>query len=707
MDSIDSNSDQLAAVDEMEGSVDLNVEKPVFQTLYDLDEDERDAVLKDFTEKFQDSRDFMSRLYPRMKKNYKRYQSIAEPLVNAAGQKLKGRSNLYIPYPWAIVESEMPRMAGRLPRIRAFPRKTAERAKVNKIQDNLYYTFDRMNYIQKQIQWLRQYSIYGWSPLFYFWRSEVREGLLQRVGRQLKRVTKTVWDDFDCSVLDVWDSFMQPGVEDLTQGDFFIFRQWLSKNDIKARVEQGMFYDDVVEKMENGQTQVAASEEGKRDRDELAGFQKTLSKHAYGMHEVAYLLEDSKITVMIDRMVLARCGDNPNPLQTKPVINVNLMPMIGEPIGKSTIDQLAGLPEKLNAFTNARTENIAQLIQRVFLAKRYSNTDFNNMKATPGNIILTDDLGSIKELEKHDIGQSSEREILTTKEEMQFVSGVSDFIVGVRSAARLSDTATGVSTIVREANARFALKLATFESGSLKPLVEAAHAYNSVYMPEEKAIHVHGPEGWVLSTVTLDDIICECEFQIEPGSSAPLDQLSRREFLLQLLDRVKAMPQVVDMRKYMREVLEAGDIRNGEDLLYKRDEMLPMAEDMELLRGENIALLQGQTIELKGNDRLHLAGHLHLLDSVEFTRMPQANQAATMAHIQEHMRRYTAEQAAAIEAGRTTLFGGGGGAEQSAGGAAVPVGAAGGAGLPAAGGMQLPSVESPNGGAIPPSAGLG
>ena len=623
-------------------------DKPLFENLYDITPDKRDEVLDKMNKQYSAARDFMSTLYPRMIANYKAYRSIAEPMRDELNREVTGRANLYVPYPWAIVETELPRLAGRLPRIRAFPRREAQRAKVEVIQDNLYYSFDRMNFVHKQILWMRQHAIYGFSPMYFFWRSESKR-VLERVRDEatglfkLARPTKVVWDDFDCNVLDVWDCFMQPGVEDLETSDWFFFREWLSMRDIEARIDNGVFYPEVKEEMKShAGSNYQNLDEGRRDRDQLATIQRGLSEHSYGKHEVVYRLEDDRITVMIDRKVLARFGDNPNPLQVKPVLNVNLMPVNSEPLGISTIDQLAGLPTKLNMLSNARLDNIALLINRVFLAKRYSQTDFNNLVFSPANVILTDDLDSIKVLDVPDIHASSAHEIVATKEEIQFVSAVSDFLVGVKSSARLSDTATGVSTIVREANARFAIKLATFESGPLRRLIEACHAYNMVYQPEEKMIHVHGPEGYRMFNVNIEDILVDAEFAVEPGSSAPLDQLSRRDYLIQLLDRAQRAPQTVDQYKLWREVFEAGDFRNAEDMLLPKPTEMTTAEDAELIAAENMALLQSQTIELLGDDAMHIRGHLELVQSDAFQRSTEQVKTAVMSHLQAHVQKFTA-----------------------------------------------------------------
>lgn len=619
--------------------------KATFQKLYELSEEEAEAIKTDFIGRLQESTDYMeANFHDSMLKNYKKYKSVADPILDKRGNEIKDRANIFIPYPWGIVETEIPRLAGRLPRIRAFPRRKALRAKVDVIQDNIYYTFDRMDFVRKQIDWVRQHSIYGWSPLFYFWREEERQVLVKvptdvEGVYQIVKKRKKVWDDFDCRVLDVWDVFFQPGVCAPEDGDYLFFREFVSHKDLKRLVAAGEIYGTVLEELKSPFT--GSTADGVTvQRDTLAKIKRGQGKYGYGAHEMMYMLEDDRVVIMIDRKVLARVSDNPHPLQKKSIITMSLTKLPSEAVGMSTVESLAGEVAKLNGLSNARLDNIAQLIRRVFVAKKLSpQTDMNNLVARAGNIIYVDDINeTIRELQLSDIGTSSAHEIMVTKEEMQFVTGISDFVVGVRGSARLADTATGVSTIVREANARFALKLAAIESGPLRSLVEAAHAYQMTFMPDERMIWVHGPKGYRIRNVKIEEILCECDFTLEPGSSIPLDQLTRRESLTNLLDRSMRSPQIVNQRAMWREVMEAHDLRNADELLLD-PEPVGAAEDAELIEGEHVALLQGQPIELAGDDLRHLQEHQQLMNSEEFSSSAEDIKASIMDHIGQHVSR--------------------------------------------------------------------
>lgn len=651
--------------------VDANLESkevPDFQKLYELSDSDKEDIVRQQNTRLKASLQYMTNIHPGWIKAFKKYRSIAEPLKDAVGRQMVGRANLYIPYPWAIIETEMPRLAGRLPRVHAFPRHSMEEKKIQQIQNLIYYSLDRMGFLRLQQLWLRQYEIYGMSPLVYYWRNETKK-VFERVKDpelgtyKIQRTEKVIWDDFAGRVIDVFDSFLQPGVDQIEDGDWWMFREYVSEKDLKDRVAAGTLYPEVLNYTSENKTGSAFSsrqnDTGRAERDSLISNLKDnvgFSQHSYGRYELIWTLESNRVIAMLDGKVLAACGDNPEPLQRKAMINLNLMPQVNEPIGISTIEALAGLPDKLNALSNARMDNISLLVNRVILANRFAPIDFDNLIMTAGNVIFggQEPDKDIKVLDIPDIGDSSAREIMTTKEELQFTTGISDFIVGVKSSARLADTATGVSTIVREGNARFALKLATYEAYPLRRLVEAIHTYNMTFMPEEKRIHVLGPNGYLVQDIKLDDILCECDFIIEPGSSMPLDQLSRRDAFLQLLDRAMQLPQIVDLPKILKEVFASFEIPSPEDYLLKKD-MVPEAEDVQLAQAENIALAQGQQIALIGNDQLHMMVHQRGLVG---NGDPEAMQRI-QDHIAQHQQRLTAMVQPALAQGQTSLFGGG------------------------------------------------
>ena len=257
-----------------------------------------------------------------------------------------------------------PRLAGKLPRIRIAARKEVDKKAIEKRQDYLYYVFDRMKFLRVQTLWHRQFAIYGWSPLYYYWRNENRKVLVKETdpmtGQQrLVKKEVAVYDDFWCRVLDVFDCFMQPGCFSPDEGDWFIFRELVSKSDLLKLAQDGTFYPEVAEYLREGKSFSKNSDTGRTSRDALVGNTRDELPHTWGKYELFWCLEDERIVCTLGGEVLCMVSDNPNPLQKKPVINLNLTELVSEPIGISTIEGLAGLPDKLNALTNARLKLIS------------------------------------------------------------------------------------------------------------------------------------------------------------------------------------------------------------------------------------------------------------------------------------------------------------------------------------------------------------
>jgi len=155
-----------SVVDREEKETDSNKFILLDDSLSDKDKDEN---LTDFMARFKASKDHMEKLYPAMLENYKRYRSIADPILDEFGNEVKGRSNLYVPYPWAITESELPRLAGRLPKVRAFPRNRTERTKTQSIQDLIYSRLhEAVEHIQDPCKEIIPYSFLSLLEGLYF-----------------------------------------------------------------------------------------------------------------------------------------------------------------------------------------------------------------------------------------------------------------------------------------------------------------------------------------------------------------------------------------------------------------------------------------------------------------------------------------------------------------------------------------------------------
>jgi hypothetical protein len=142
--------------------------------------------------------------------------------------------------------------------------------------------------------------------------------------------------------------------------------------------------------------------------------------------------------------------------------------------------------------------------------------------------------------------------------DMDRVSGVSDYMRGAMPEIRR--TATEAAIAQDASNARAAEKLATIEldiGQCANRLVQLAQQY----MTGEQVVRVVGSNSiplWV--QFDRDYISGDFDFQVEAGSTQPVNESFRRQMALQMVDAMAPFAQagVVDMAALARHVLQFG-----------------------------------------------------------------------------------------------------------------------------------------------------
>jgi hypothetical protein len=142
--------------------------------------------------------------------------------------------------------------------------------------------------------------------------------------------------------------------------------------------------------------------------------------------------------------------------------------------------------------------------------------------------------------------------------DMDRVSGVSDYMRG--SMPEIRRTATEAAIAQDASNARAAEKLATIEldiGQCANRLVQLAQQY----MTGEQVVRVVGSNSiplWV--QFDRDYISGDFDFEVEAGSTQPVNESFRRQMALQMVDAMAPFAQagVIDMAALARQVLQFG-----------------------------------------------------------------------------------------------------------------------------------------------------
>ena len=152
--------------------------------------------------------------------------------------------------------------------------------------------------------------------------------------------------------------------------------------------------------------------------------------------------------------------------------------------------------------------------------------------------------------------------------DVEQISGVTEYQRG--GLPEIRRTATEAAIMQDAANARAADKLATIE-GCIAAVAERLVALAQQFMTGEQVARVFGRDGepmWV--TFDRDFIAGQFDFEVEAGSTAPVNESFRRQMALQMVDAMApfASAGIVNTQRLAAHVLQFGfGIKNPEEFL--------------------------------------------------------------------------------------------------------------------------------------------
>lgn len=163
--------------------------------------------------------------------------------------------------------------------------------------------------------------------------------------------------------------------------------------------------------------------------------------------------------------------------------------------------------------------------------------------------------------------------------DVEQISGVTEYQRG--GLPEIRRTATEAAIMQDAANARAADKLATIE-GVIANVAHRLVALAQQYLTGEQVARVVGRDGepmWV--TFDRDFIAGEFDFEVEAGSTAPVNESFRRQMALQMVDAMApfAGAGIVNMQQLAAHVLQFGfGVKNPDEFLQAPPPPMPEGE---------------------------------------------------------------------------------------------------------------------------------
>lgn len=499
---------------------------------------------------FRDHADEFYRLYrgfTDFKKDVARNSYRDANTVVASAREQWG-AELFIPFCFSTVETIVPRMVAKGPRMIIVPRDAQAMHSVRAMK----LVIDAQ---QKQINYETVLQIIGKDGLIYGlgvgktrWKYEKRTQI-----KATQAIEPNQWiegqpqeyvcfDDAVAERVDPYDFMWDPLSDSIENAEYVIHRLWRGPAAVTRNVRDGVWraaendptcpwtLDDLLSSRARTQRGIVWDE-----RLSAEGYD-TSSQRQDALHEIWEFHDGDRVITVFDATYPVQAGPNPSGEAQIPFQIYRPTVVGGRFVGISEVDPIRHLQYEINTLRSQRRDAATLAIMRTF-AYNETAVDPDDLVFGPNMAIPVngDPRDFLFPIPIPDLPASSYREEQSIVDDIQRTSGISDPVSGADTGA--SQTATGVQLVQAAATMRIQNKARLLETQIIVPQGYQFIALNqrriltarSYALPTEPdPNHLEIP-AWQMVIVTPAELMGLMGIEVEGGSTAPENVPQQRQ----------------------------------------------------------------------------------------------------------------------------------------------------------------------------------
>jgi hypothetical protein len=410
----------------------------------------------------------------------------------------------FVPETRTIVESLVANIAGGAPRFEYIPTTEEQDADTEVLTELMNYYWDCNHMGTKAQSWVRDSILYGTGVLHITWDSVKNIPVIDNVPLR--------------------DFFVDPTATTLENARFAGFRYLADRELLKKMMVLDPVSGEMVPKYKNldnidGDAKPSSEEMDKQKKEKLVGSTLGINNDRQIEVILIYYMDTGKVVEMGNRGQIIREVDTPYqlPEQTRTVeAMVNGVPqMVDKKIEK--IDPFlpfAILRNTIDSSLFYGTGDVEVIMARQEVLNDVENLDLDNLhfmnnvmwridpayedlaaeiESTPG-IVIPVPRNALETIEKPQMTNDLDEKKMEIKEEMRRATAADEVMQGsISQGART--TATEISAVTTQAQARFKTKVTNLESEGFAQLGSALHKISLIFIDKKTVVRIVGPEG--------------------------------------------------------------------------------------------------------------------------------------------------------------------------------------------------------------------
>lgn len=491
---------------------------------------------------------------------------------------------LFIPYCFTVIETNLPRILSRDPRYRALPGELSEQ--VEEARKPLEALFERdstaMGYQRKLQETVRSGLRYGLGVQKDYWECRTRSGrkLVPNASKPGQKIVEdrriVVFEGPQVESVDIHDFRWDPSARDLESAGYVIHRTWRSMEYVKDQVEKGKRYREDgldqgwfeldFERIKKLRTSTARSQAW-QGRYEASGISGPTGEGAEEFEIWEYHDRDQVLTVLGGSGgVLVQADRNPFLHGEYPFGAYRPTLVEHEFVGIGEVEPIAHLQWELNTLRGQRRDAATMALNQGYFYQEGA-LEPENIVLGPGmmNPVFGNPAEILQPMNFRDIPQSGISEEEAIKADIELATGMSEAVIGSGG----EDTATGTQLVQNAANLRIKLKAKNLHTDLLVPETARRRALYEQYVvsaQQTQTIRVEDPTtptGFVFIDVTPEMFQANVEIVPVDGSTEADDPAQKKHDAAELAQTLAPFAEAVDVPSLVKYTLEQHDVPNA------------------------------------------------------------------------------------------------------------------------------------------------
>lgn len=235
-------------------------------------------------------------------------------------------------------------------------------------------------------------------------------------------------------------------------------------------------------------------------------------------------------------------------------------------LGVSLIEAIKPLQEDINLIRSQRRENVSLILNKLFIASKFADIEFDTLFSAPGNVILAGDINGIRDFPMSDTATSSAfREEQNLYLDMQNASGSTELVRGM--APRRRETATAIMTQQKMAQSRFEWFLKLVDLQLFKPMAHKILHYVKKYIDEDTYTAICGTDNAFQDFIMLRDSDFKSYFYVATQTNVltRAKEVERQQFM-QIVPFLFKLPNINHLA-LVRRLLMMFDMKNIDEII--------------------------------------------------------------------------------------------------------------------------------------------